>query len=127
MVLRFWTDPRCIFQPPFTGIPGNLYRVPDEDLASVMHGRSFGWYENGGITHSQSKHFLGGLYSVGLKREADRLICLMSEGLARGEIIGGIGSGVDWRLWNGMPCGYEGLLVDQFGILAVAMKRWGKK
>ena len=40
--------------------------------------------------------------------------------------VAGCGSGVDWRRWDGTPCGDEGLLSDQFGILAIAHKRYGK-
>lgn len=112
--------------PYHLGLPGNLWNIPDADLAPVMHGKPFGWYENGGLTLSQTKHFLGGMYAAGLHKEADHLIEKISRGVAEGEVTGGIGSGVDWRLWNGSPSGYEGLLVDQFGILAVAMKRWKK-
>ena len=45
--------------------------------------------------------------------------------LFRSAVFGGSGSGLDWRYWDGRPCGYEGLLTDQFGILAVALERYG--
>ena len=46
--------------------------------------------------------------------------------LAEGLVYGPSKSGVDARYWDGWPCGYEGLLTDQFGILASALKRYGK-
>ena len=104
------------------GIPGNILRVPDADTASCQQLLPHGCYENGGQTLSQSHHFVAGLYALGLKEEADSLLRSLCCGLARGTAFGGCGSGVDWRRWDGSRCGYEGLLSDQFVILAVA--RW---
>jgi len=47
------------------------------------------------------------------------------ERLADGSAFGGCSSGVDWRMWDGTRCGYEGLLTDQFGVLVPALARWG--
>jgi hypothetical protein len=106
------------------GLPGNLWPIPDEDLVEIMHGQSMGYYINGGLTHSQSRHFVGALYKAGLREEADTYLLGLCESLADGTAFGGCNSGVDWRYWDGWPCGYEGLLTDQFGILAVAMDRY---
>ncbi|MBP1647204.1 MAG: hypothetical protein H6Q30_649 [Bacteroidetes bacterium] len=106
------------------GLPGNLWPIPDDDLVEIMHGRSMGHYINGGLTHSQSRHFIGALYKAGLRDEADALLLGLCESLADGTAFGGCNSGVDWRYWDGWPSGYEGLLTDQFGILAVAMDRY---
>jgi hypothetical protein len=106
------------------GLPGNLWRIPDDDLVEIMHGQSMGYYINGGLTHSQSRHFVGALYKAGMREEADALLLGLCESLADGTAFGGCNSGVDWRYWDGWPCGYEGLLTDQFGILAVAMDRY---
>jgi hypothetical protein len=106
------------------GLPGNLWPIPDEDMVEIMHGQSMGHYINGGLTHSQSRHFVGALYKAGLREEADTLLLGLCESLADGTAFGGCNSGVDWRYWDGWPCGYEGLLTDQFGILAVAMDRY---
>ena len=112
-------------KPPYhLGLPGNLRLIPDADLAEIMHGRPYGWYQNGGLTHSQSKHFLGGLYAAGLTAEGDALLEKMAPGLGEGEVFAGLETGVDWRLWNGSPTGYEGVLDDQFGLLAVMKHRW---
>jgi hypothetical protein len=32
---------------------------------------------------------------------------------------------VDWRSWDDRPCGYEGLLTDQFGMLEVIFHGYG--
>ena len=112
--------------PPYhLGIPGNLVKIPNEDLAPVMHDHPYGWYQNGGLTISQSLHFMNAMYKVGMTNEADKITERMARGLATGDLIGGNDSGVDWRLWNGSPSGYEGILVDQLGILSTMMNRWG--
>jgi len=106
------------------GMPGNLWQIPDADLVEIMHGQGMGHYINGGLTHSQSRHFVGALYKAGMRDEADALLLGLCESLADGTAFGGCNSGVDWRYWDGWPCGYEGLLTDQFGILAIAMDRY---
>ncbi len=106
------------------GLPCNLWPIPDSDRADILQGYPFGYYQNGGRTHAQAYHFLRGLYAVGLSSAADPLLEGLSRGMARGDTIGPLNSGVDWRYWDDRPCGYEGLLTDQFGFLAVALERW---
>lgn len=108
------------------GLPGNLRHIPDEDLADIIQGYPLGYYQNGGRTHAQARHFVMALYRVGLTREADRLLAQLCRGLAEARVFGGNQSGVDWRYWDDRPCGYEGLLTDQFGILAAVFARWGR-
>jgi hypothetical protein len=110
---------------PILGMPGNLRFIPDEDRADIIQGFPMGYYQNGGRTHAQTRHFLDGLYVVGLRAEADRLLERLCEGLAEGYTYGGNQSGVDWRYWDDRPCGYEGLLTDQFGLLGTALARYG--
>ncbi len=107
------------------GLPGNLWPVPDEDCADILQGYPIGYYQNGGRTHSQTRHFLNGLYAAGRKKEADTLLTQLSKGLAKAHIFGGSKSGMDWRFWDDRPCGYEGLLTDQFGVLAVILQQYG--
>ena len=106
------------------GLPGNLLPIPDEDLADITQGYPFGYYQNGGLTHAQTCHFLRGLYKVDLQQEADCILDELCSGFASGRVYGGNKSGVDWRYWDGRPCGYEGLLTDQFGFLAIALERY---
>ena len=56
--------------------------------------------------------------------EGDKLLEKLALGLAEGLVFNGLETGVDWRHWNGSPSGYEGVLVDQFGLLAVMQNRW---
>lgn len=109
----------------YLGLPGNLRPIPDEDLADITQGYPLGFYQNGGRTHSQTRHTIGALYKVGMHREADQLLGRLCKGLADAAVFGGSGSGLDWAYWDGRPCGYEGLLTDQFGILSVALERYG--
>lgn len=108
------------------GLPANLWCVPDEDLADIMQGFPFGYYQNGGRTTSQARHFVMALYQCGFAAEADRLLLEMCEGFAGALVFGGNKSGVDWRYWDDRPCGYEGLLTDQFGMLEPLLYRYGR-
>ena len=109
------------------GLPGNLRSIPDSDLADIMQGYPLGYYQNGGRTHAQTRHFVMALYHVGLEREADALLERLCVGFADALVFGGNQSGVDWRYWDDRPCGYEGLLTDQFGVLEAIFHRWGRR
>lgn len=123
---RLWAE--CERRGPTSfrwGLPGNLLPIPAQEMAIEQARLPFGCYENGGLTLSQAGYFLSALYRVGLASEADRMLTEMCVALADGTAFGGCDSGVDWRNWDGTPSGYEGLLSDQFAILAVAMDRYG--
>ncbi|MCD9025040.1 hypothetical protein [Cohnella silvisoli] len=107
------------------GVPGNLWKIPNEDMPVLMHNLPFGIYQNGGTTLSQARHFIAALYRVGMQAEADDMLTDMCASLADGSAFGGCGSGVDWRMSDGMHCGYEGLLCDQLGVLIPAIERYG--
>jgi hypothetical protein len=111
---------------PSLGMPGNLWHIPDADLADIMQGYPLGYYQNGGRTHAQTRHLVMALYRYGMKREADRLLERLCAGFAEARVFGGNQSGVDWRYWDDRPCGYEGLLTDQFGVLEPIYRRWGR-
>lgn len=108
------------------GLPGNLHCIPDDDLADIMQGFAFGYYQNGGRTHAQARHFTMALYKTGFTAEADQLLNRMCIGYAEARTFGGNKSGIDWRDWDDRPSGYEGLLTDQFGMLEVILHRYGK-
>ncbi len=107
------------------GLPGNLWSVPDADRSDILQGYPLGYYQNGGLTHSQARHFVGALYRVGMTAEADALLERLCDGLAEARVYGGVRSGLDWRYHDGRPCGYEGLLTDQFAVVGLALERWG--
>lgn len=107
------------------GLPGNLLPIPDADLADIIQGYPMGYYQNGGRTHAQTRHFIMALYHCQIDAAADRLLERLCLGLAEARVFGGNQSGVDWRDWDDKPCGYEGLLTDQFGILEAIFHRYG--
>ena len=127
IIENLWLESRRVRIPnPRYGLPICLWPIPDEDLADIMQGYPHGFYGNGACTHSQSRHFVDALYLVGMKKEADYLLEHLCSSLADGLVFGASKSGKDARYWDGWPCGYEGLLTDQFGILVSAFKRYGK-
>lgn len=123
---RLWTEAQRVNLPdPVLGLPCSLWPIPDHDLADIMQGYPQGYYQNGGRTHSQARHFVNALYTVGMTDAADTLLERLCHGLADGRTYGGSKSGIDWRYWDGRPSGYEGLLTDQFGVIAAALARYG--
>lgn len=111
---------------PALGLPGNLWHIPDHDLSDIIQGYPLGYYQNGGRTHAQTRHFVMALYRYGFAREADAMLKRLCVGFAEARVFGGNQSGVDWRYWDDRPCGYEGLLTDQFGVLEAIFWRWGR-
>ncbi|MDP2887156.1 MAG: hypothetical protein Q8P51_19300 [Ignavibacteria bacterium] len=127
IIENLWLETRRVRIPNARyGLPISLWPIPDEDLADIMQGYPHGFYGNGACTHSQTRHFVDALYLVGMNKEADFLLEHLCSSLADGLVYGACKSGLDARYWDGWPCGYEGLLTDQFGILASAFKRYGK-
>ena len=125
---RLWRETEVVKLPdPALGLPMNLWPIPDEDRADILQGYPFGYYQNGGRTHSQTRHFVMALYAMGMTTEADQLLEKLCVGFAEASTFGGNRTGVDWRAWDDTPCGYEGLLTDQFGLLEAVLWRWGKK
>lgn len=112
---------------PALGLPGNLHHIPDYDLSDIIQGYPLGYYQNGGRTHAQTRHFVMALYRCGLVKEADAMLERLCVGFAEARVFGGNQSGVDWRYWDDRPCGYEGLLTDQFGVLEPLLRRWGRR
>ena len=124
-ISRLWAElARGGFDDFRLGLPYNLKRIPDEDMGTWHTGKPMGWYANGGVSLSQARHFIGAMYAVGMAAEADRALTAMCESLADGTAFGGCASGIDLRTWDGTACGYEGILCDQLGILAVAIDRF---
>jgi len=118
------------------GLPGNLVAVARKDYAGggVMGqphrddgSDSFQSYENGAATASFAYHYLQALYTLGRRQEADAIFDKMLEGYRDGVYQNGVGTGVDWRRWDGTPCGYEGLLTDAYyALTAYVTGRLGK-
>lgn len=127
IIVKLWEETKRVKMPdPKLGLPGNLWNIPNEDRSDIIQGYPMGYYQNGGRTHSQSRHFLAALYRVGMVQEADWLLERLCQGMDEGLVFGANKTGIDWRYWDDRPCGYEGLLTDQFGFLAVALERFNR-
>jgi len=106
------------------GLPVNLWPIPDADLTAPMHGYAHGFYLNGALSLSQSHLFVEALFAVDMHEEAESVLTDLCRGITELELFAGSQSGVDWRFWDGAPCGYEGMLTEQFGIIATALERY---
>lgn len=112
------------------GMPGNLIPIARKDYSGggVMGkpskddgSDSFQNYENGAATGSFAYFYIQALYTLGRKAEADAIFEPMLEGYRDGVFQNGLGSGVDWKRWDGTPCGYEGLLADTYYALTALL------
>jgi len=79
-------------------------------------------YANGGVSGNHVYHYIQALYTLGRIEEADHIFHKMLEGYHEGVFQGGVnfkgyGKGLDWKKWDGSPCGYEGYLVDNYFAL----------
>ena len=117
------------------GLPGNLVPIPRKDYNANTLGSprkddgsdSFQVFENGGATACFAHFYIQALYTLGRKAEANAIFDAMLEGYRDGNFQNGIGSGGEWRRWDGAPSGYEGLLADSYYTLAVLITgRLGK-
>lgn len=106
------------------GIPLNLWRIPESDLGGVVFGLPMGGYQQGGCSHHGARVLVDAFDRVGLTEEADELLFSLAETIADDSSFGGLGSGLDWRMWDGTPSGYEGQLAEGFSVLASAMRRY---
>lgn len=107
------------------GIPLNLWRVPEAEIGGVVFGLPMGGYQQGGHSHHGARVVVDALHRVGLVEEADALLLALAETIADDSSFGGLGSGVDWRMADGTPSGYEGQLAEGFSVLASALRRYG--
>jgi hypothetical protein len=105
------------------GLPGNLTAIPPKDMCGIpiiaKPGQDFQVYENGGATGAHAFFYVQALYTLGRRDEADLILNLMLRGyqnvmFENGVPPAGVGHGVDWKRWDGSPCGYEGYLADTF-------------
>jgi hypothetical protein len=129
---RLWESLRRLGFDDFRlGLPLNVQAIARGDMVERFEGMQWGYVmphgfnTNGAASLAGSRHFLMALRRVGLTREADEALRGIMAALGDGTAFGGCASGVDLRTWDGTPCGYEGILTDQFGVLVAALERWG--
>jgi len=107
------------------GVPFNVHRVPDDDIGAVVYGLPVGCYLQGAASHHRLRVFVDALELVGMDDEAAAVLEGLATTIADDSSFGGIGTGRDWRMWDGTPSGYEGQLVEGFSVLASALRRHG--
>jgi hypothetical protein len=108
------------------GLPANLFPIRKVDYHPDCYGSpmkddgsdTFGIYENGAATAYHAGPVLDALVAVGMHDQAHAVALQMAESYSRNRFHGPMGSGVDWKTWDGAISGYEGLLVDAFTALA---------
>ncbi|MDO7881930.1 hypothetical protein [Antiquaquibacter soli] len=108
------------------GVPLNLWRIPESDIGGVVFGLPMGGYQQGGCSHHGARVIVDAFDRVGMRAEADELLVALATSIADDSSFGGLGSGVDWRMWDGTPSGYEGQLAEGFSVLASALRRFGR-
>ena len=105
-------------------MPFNVHRVPDDDVAAVVYGLPLGCYLQGAASHHRLRVFVEALDLVGMTAESAAVLDGLAATIADDSSFGGIGSGRDWRMWDGTPSGYEGQLVEGFSVLASGLRRF---
>jgi hypothetical protein len=112
------------------GLPISVLTIPRGDMieryAGMLHGFAMphGFYMNGSASLTIMRPFVAALRQVGMTSVADELIEAAMGTIADGSGFGGCMSGDDLHTWDGTPCGYEGILTYQFGIVAAALERY---
>jgi hypothetical protein len=103
------------------GLPVNLLPIPDEDhMMPSIYGainQTFENYTNGGNCVQVASWYLRGLSYYGPPGAARRMALELAEGYDAGMFTGPNGSGREFLTWSGIPCGYEGTLVNALGPL----------
>jgi hypothetical protein len=117
------------------GLPGNLLPIRRGDyidLAKSAGGPSkedgsdgFQIYENGGATACFAYFTLQALYDLGWHKDADAILFPLLAGFEKGGFqgVGPNGKTYDWKMWDGTPHGYEGLLGDNYQALLAVLAR----
>ena len=130
-IQRLWDEIRDRGFDDFRlGLPLNARPIPRGDMVERFEGMPVGFVMphgfnmNGAASLTGARHFLRAMARVGMQAEADTVIEAVMSAVADGSAFGGCTSGVDLRTWDGTPCGYEGILTDQFGVVFSALERW---
>ena len=113
------------------GLPLNALPIPRGDMVERYAGMPYGYamthgfYMNGAASLTLLRPFVAALRIVGMDEEADSVLDGALSSLADGSGFGGCATGEDLHTWDGTPCGYEGILTYQFGVIAAALERYG--
>lgn len=110
------------------GLPFNLLPIREEDhILAKARGwtqPTFEHYTDGALAACAAPYYLRALSIHGFKDRAQKLAEELEEGYLDGAFTGGIGSGVEFRSWEGVPSGYEGTFGPSFAPLyGIAIER----
>ena len=108
------------------GVPFDVDRVPDDDVAAVVYGLPLGCYLQGAASHHRLRVFVEALDLVGMTAESAALLDGLRRDDRRRLVVRRDRSGRDWRMWDGTPSGYEGQLVEGFSVLSCGLRRFGR-
>lgn len=102
------------------GLPSSLLPLADDDHLLPKLGLpapTFETYTDGALMALPAAYYLRALALYGSPGAARQMADELAEGYAVGLHTGGMGSGYEFRSWEGLPCGYEGTLIYSFGPL----------
>lgn len=117
------------------GLPGNLIPIRQEDYTHLEKrwggpekedgSDAFQIYENGGATSAFAYFTLDALYKLSRWQNGDMIMLPMLRAFENGGFQGRGPKGMtyDWKAWDGIPHGYEGLLVDGYQALLAILTR----
>ncbi|MEX0653881.1 MAG: hypothetical protein WD534_15800 [Phycisphaeraceae bacterium] len=110
------------------GIPSNFLPIHHDDhLLPRLPGvgqPTFENYTDGALNGWTTAYYLRALSRYDFHDQARRLADDLDAGHADGVASGGMGSGVEFRSWEGLPTGYEGTLNGCFATLyAIAIEK----
>ncbi|OPZ24776.1 MAG: hypothetical protein BWZ02_02759 [Lentisphaerae bacterium ADurb.BinA184] len=110
------------------GLPFNLRPIPPGDhMLPQLFGRftpTFENYTDGAMAACFAMYYLRALDRYGLHEEAAAIVADLEAGYERGHFNGGVGSGVEFYRWDGVPTGYEGSFVANWvPLYAIAIHR----
>ena len=110
------------------GLPCNLLPIRTEDhmLPTIMGAPAptFETYTDGSLMGCSAGYYLRALSRYGFQAQADRMAAELEEGLRLDYFSGGVGSGVEFKSWEGLNTGYEGSFVLSFSfVYALAIQQ----
>lgn len=97
------------------GLPVNILPIPPEDqmLSKILSGAQpiFEMYTDGALSSWAATYYLRALSMYGPEGAARKMAEELDEGFAEGIFNGGMSAGNEFLTWDGVPTGYEGVLI----------------
>lgn len=115
----------------YYGLPANLISIRNEDAPTGNDYKRtdgldrYGVYVNGCLTTQWVNYYLRALSMYGYADKADLVCDHLEQYFATRHASGGLGAGTEFRTWEGRACGYEGVLVGSYPVLAAMAQHRG--